>query len=735
MIGRDKVSWEADAAAALGSGPSPDPKASAEAETVSAFLEDVLLEYYQRLKTGEQPDLDEFYSRYPAQRDDLSRLFRMDRGMAVQLNELNEQRRAKKNIAWPKEGERWGDFTLLRPLGQGGFARVYLASEASTGDRLVVVKFSLLGGREAKTQGRLAHPHVVPILSARYDEASEFTIVCMPYLGSATLHTVGAHLPRPRPARASSILDVVRACAQPEEPTPLPSASLLQRGTYTDGIIQLALPLAQTLAFLHHKGVLHRDLKPSNVLLDPAGKPLLLDFNLSIRTEEAGFVGGTLDYMAPEQLRAFVDDAEEKVDPRVDVFSLGVILYELLTGELPCDPLPNNLKEKELAELLLRRWKAGFRSVRRVGRELEQPVAALLDRCLAFDPTQRPSAQELAAGLQRQFNPARRLRRRILAWPRLALSLLGLLLVAAVAGAFAWTATPPYSEREYRQGLHAYRQGDFAEAERAFDNALRADASKPAYRFARGCARLQQSKSRPDDKEKLNQIVDDLVGNEPGLSSPSTLAVLAYVRIRKQFPQDAINLFTPIRLAEYRPVMALNNRAYCYMAEGRLEKAKEDLDQAAEYGPPCQAVLYNRAMLALALRRQDANHPIGQQALADMEDAIPLGPATASLFFDAARLYAQAALDEAPATPRAVEAPIRATLALPTRQARANRALHYLRRAIEAGQPVNLGSPLSILHRALHSHPEFGTLQNLKPRQVLPWRELRLIDPVELSAS
>ena len=79
----------------------------------------------------------------------------------------------------------------------------------------------------------------------------------------------------------------------------------LQQGTYVDGVVHLVAQLAEALQHTHQAGICHRDLKPSNVLLTPSGCPMLLDFNLSSDTQlEQTFVGGTLPYMAPEDLRS-----------------------------------------------------------------------------------------------------------------------------------------------------------------------------------------------------------------------------------------------------------------------------------------------------------------------------------------------------------------------------------------------------------------------------------------------
>src|SRR5437667_6175746 len=102
--------------------------------------------------------------------------------------------------------------------------------------------------------------------------------------------------------------------------------------------------------------------------MTPAGKPMLIDFDHSAdRLRENKIFGGTLAYMPPEHLRAFLSDRPENHsldDPRSDLFSLGVILFELLTGTHPLDPLPLKAPAPKLAELLLQRLSRGHQPVR-----------------------------------------------------------------------------------------------------------------------------------------------------------------------------------------------------------------------------------------------------------------------------------------------------------------------------------------------------------------------------------
>jgi serine/threonine protein kinase len=175
----------------------------------------------------------------------------------------------------------------------------------------------------------------------------------MPYLGTTTLADFFKDL-RSRPALPDSgiyVLDRIEArkreqvgvCGCP----PLgPGGSLppnqcapLGNLTYVDAILWLAVRLSDALAHAHERSILHRDLKPANILLTDEGQPMLLDFNLSEdtklhRSASVALIGGTVPYMAPEQLQARPLGLS-RGDERSDLYSFGVILYELLTGRHP----------------------------------------------------------------------------------------------------------------------------------------------------------------------------------------------------------------------------------------------------------------------------------------------------------------------------------------------------------------------------------------------------------------
>ena len=158
-----------------------------------------------------------------------------------------------------------------------------------------------------------------------------------------------------------------------------------------DKAIQIARQLCAGLAAAHDIGVLHRDLKPSNVMIDGDGNARILDFGLAGLTEEfhdAELAAGTPAYMAPEQL----DGTEQTV--RTDIYSLGLVLYELFTGR-------KAFEAATLHELIkLRRSNTSPTTPTSIVKDLDPVVEKVIDRCIQKDPARRPaSALQVAAAL------------------------------------------------------------------------------------------------------------------------------------------------------------------------------------------------------------------------------------------------------------------------------------------------------------------------------------------------
>jgi tetratricopeptide (TPR) repeat protein len=194
--------------------------------------------------------------------------------------------------------------------------------------------------------------------------------------------------------------------AAPDEP-PAPQAERLRGLGYVPAVLWVAARIADGLAHAHERGILHRDLKPANILFADDSEPILLDFNLAADTRAGvgaavALVGGTLPYMAPEHLRAF-RDGEAAVDARSDIYALGVILYELLTGTHPF-PVRTGSVDAILPRMIDDRL-GTVPDIRRANPAVSPATASIIGHCLKPDPDRRyRSARELQEDLRRQLD-------------------------------------------------------------------------------------------------------------------------------------------------------------------------------------------------------------------------------------------------------------------------------------------------------------------------------------------
>lgn len=347
--------------------------------------------------------------------------------------------------SFPPVGTSFLGFHLEAELGRGAFGRVYLARQDDLAHRPVALKISAETGDESQTLAQLQHTHIVPIYSCH--RAGALQAVCMPYFGATTLADVlrdlnARHrLPDSGKGLVSTLFDRKaktdrnsgagsspsngshRSAAAPGvDPltvTPGPvqrppqtaestaTLRMLEGMSYVDAILWIGARLADGLAHAHDRGILHRDLKPANVLLTDEGQPMLLDFNLSEDTKHkngapAALIGGTLPYMAPEHLAA-LRGAREPVDARSDLYSLGLILYELLTVRHPFgryrgpvqQVLPYMITDRLQPPPEMRPWNP----------HVSPGAEAIIRRCLEPDAADRyQNARDLREDLERQLN-------------------------------------------------------------------------------------------------------------------------------------------------------------------------------------------------------------------------------------------------------------------------------------------------------------------------------------------
>ncbi|MGB5293723.1 MAG: serine/threonine-protein kinase, partial [Thermoanaerobaculia bacterium] len=262
-------------------------------------------------------------------------------------------------------GRTLGHFKILEQLGAGGMGEVYLA-EDSVLKRQVALKVlpARLAGdpqrlerfrREAETLAAMDHPNIVSIYSV--EEVDGVHFLTMQYVQGEPLSEV---IPR--------------------------------HGLALERFLKLAIPLADAVSSAHERGIVHRDLKPNNIMVTGEERVLVLDFGLAklrhsrsevveldattdALTSDSQLVG-TLPYMSPEQIRG------EEVDHRSDIFSLGVVLYQMATGEYPFD----SGSKADLASSILRDTPSPVSEIRG---DLPEQLAWTINLCLQKDPKRR----------------------------------------------------------------------------------------------------------------------------------------------------------------------------------------------------------------------------------------------------------------------------------------------------------------------------------------------------------
>lgn len=618
---------------------------------VQLVLELAYEEFCLRAERGETVDPDSFSERFPS-----CRVLLRDLLVTHQLYEEAEDL----GIGWPQPGETFARFRLLRELGHGAFAHVFLARETGLGQRPVALKVSAFGAGEADILGRLEHPNIVPVYSIHADAVTGLTAVCMPYAGEVTLaqvlHRAFARSEVPR--HAQLILEAARdypADVELQTARHAP-APVLVSGTYVDGICHLGVQLADALAYAHAHGVFHRDLKPSNVLLTPDGTPLLLDFNLAFDAQQTDWrLGGTIPYMAPEHLRAtdpVAPGAAAAVDARSDIFSLGVILYQLLTGVHPFGELSAEDSAQQLRTQLLERQPAGPARLDLANPHVDTPLARIVERCLAFDPRDRPqSAAELATALRQSLSPWRRARRWLASQVRNAVGLLVLLLAASVAVGYAVATRPAPHVRPWQDGVQAYGQRHFANAAELFSQALAEHPENAWLWFARGRARYQQAlRGAVTEKETITLLEKALVDFEEAERRTQDGRILFCLGLcRSHLPNhpQAINDYQRALDAKYDKAEVFNNLGFSYAQSGSpqsLQQARHFLDEALARRPDLAIAYYNRAWVGFrqAPNAKERFRPVIESAMADIRQALAYGPATAGLHLDAVRIFALA---------------------------------------------------------------------------------------------
>ena len=379
---------------------------------------DLIFEEYRiRKQVGAAVYPEEYFGRFPEHESELRRL--------LGLNALTQSTLARGSRAYQRlqPGGSIDDFDLLAQVGEGAFARVFLARQRSM-QRLLALKVSADQGAEAQTLAQLDHPHIVRVFDQRVLPSEGLRLLYMQYLPGGTLQDVLKKVRETPPQKRSGrlLVQVVDEALTKRGETPpidAPLRKTLAGLSWPETVCWLGARMAEALDYAHRQGILHRDIKPANVLLGADVAPRLADFNVgcSSKLEGAGaasFFGGSLGYMSPEQIEAFNPAhprQPEDLDLRCDIYSLGLTLWELLTGQRP---LPKEQVESEwvftLSTLAAQR-RAGLpeSAFAQLPPNLPPGLREVMTRCLEGDPERRfGTAGELARQLDLCLKPRTR---------------------------------------------------------------------------------------------------------------------------------------------------------------------------------------------------------------------------------------------------------------------------------------------------------------------------------------
>jgi serine/threonine protein kinase len=365
-----------------------------------AIVELAIAEFEERKNAGESLNASDFAERFPGVRSQLLDSLVFERALQEMTGWFKSVLVPKEdNIKWPAVGDQIAGFKLVEPLGRGGFSRVFVASELGYENRKVAVKICRQDTHEARTLATLTHSGIGAVHYVRQIPELGMTAICMPLTSRSTLHDVvrKAAGRNGRPTSAALVWDEVRTRNKIASATPTWSNK-----TFATWARDLMVSLAEALAASHAQNIVHCDLKPTNVLVTPEGKPTLVDFNVSFRQNAVASpanVGGTLPYMAPEQIRAFAGEGFTTIGPQTDVYGLAATIYELLTGNLPFGAAP---PADDGIQTLLERRRTMPESIRKLNPQVSSAFDELVLECLNYEPEMRPqSAEELIARLSK----------------------------------------------------------------------------------------------------------------------------------------------------------------------------------------------------------------------------------------------------------------------------------------------------------------------------------------------
>jgi len=334
---------------------------------------------------------------------------------------------------YPTPGDVFEGFEVVSELGRGAMGRVYLARQQSPVTRTVVLKIGPRLSSECKKLARLQHSNIVPVYS--FHHLGRLQAACMPYRGPLTLAHLVANLRSEnlQTLDGKSLTTFIEKCRKDRQQCvsssvpsttgqaeaacggePLPTTAIpdpptsLHEGlgglNYVDAVLTLIRQVVEGLRVAHGERIVHGDLKPANVLIAEDGTAQLIDFGVAFDKADRGVevrIGGTRPYMSPEQLESFLT-LTRAYDERSDLYAVGVMLYELLTGRYPyeqiVDPAPAAIQRDYQNRFITPA------PIRSLNAQVPVAVTSIVEKCLSPALEDRyQTAAQLVEDLDRQL--------------------------------------------------------------------------------------------------------------------------------------------------------------------------------------------------------------------------------------------------------------------------------------------------------------------------------------------